>query len=152
MHRSGTSFLARALNLAGVYLGGLGSLTSNEWKYNDDNIRGHWENKKFLELGEKTLSQNNGHWSDVPTQILISEELGKEITNCSEELMNHPSLASGFKDLFIWATFASQKLYNDIDAFNFLEQHAKFYYQASKFYNFIPHTNWQSLPELFLIS
>jgi len=98
MHRSGTSFLARALNLAGVYLGELDSLTSNEWKYYDDNLRGHWENKKFLELGEKTLSQNNGSWENVPTQIQISEELGKEITKCSEEFMNHPSIASGFKD------------------------------------------------------
>ncbi len=84
MHRSGTSFLARALNLAGVYLGGLESLNSHEWKPYDDNRRGHWENKKFLELGEKTLSQNNGHRSNVPTQILINEELGKKITKYSD--------------------------------------------------------------------
>ena len=91
IHRSGTSFLSRALNLAGVYLGELDSLTSNEWKYYVDNRRGHWENKKFLELGEKTLSQNNGSWENVPTQIQINEELGKEIKKCSEEIMNHPS-------------------------------------------------------------
>ena len=36
MHRSGTSFLSRALNLAGVHLGSLESLTSNEWRFQDD--------------------------------------------------------------------------------------------------------------------
>jgi len=47
MHRSGTSFLARALNLYGVNLGNLESLLSHEWKSLKDNPRGHWENKKI---------------------------------------------------------------------------------------------------------
>jgi Uncharacterized protein conserved in bacteria len=33
MHRSGTSFAARAFNLMGVYMGDLGSLLSHEWNY-----------------------------------------------------------------------------------------------------------------------
>ncbi len=44
MHRSGTSFLARGLNLGGVNLGELNSLLSHEWKFYEDNLRGHWEN------------------------------------------------------------------------------------------------------------
>ena len=47
MHRSGTSFLARALNLSGVYLGELDSLMSHDWVYYDENKRGHWEDKKI---------------------------------------------------------------------------------------------------------
>ncbi|MCH6574588.1 MAG: hypothetical protein IH795_05200 [Bacteroidetes bacterium] len=53
MHRSGTSFLVRALNLNGVYLGELDSLLSHEWKAFDDNPRGHWEHKKIYELQKK---------------------------------------------------------------------------------------------------
>jgi len=98
MHRSGTSFLSRSLNLAGVHLGNLKSLTSNEWQFNDDNLKGHWENKKFLELGNKTLSNNNGSWHEVPEHIQIDENLGNEITTHCTNLINHPSLTAGFKD------------------------------------------------------
>ena len=72
MHRSGTSFLARSLNLAGVYLGNLESLTSNDWRFYFDNERGHWENKKFLFLTTKTLSKNNGSWDNLPEKIIIN--------------------------------------------------------------------------------
>jgi len=70
MHRSGTSFLARALNLAGVNLGELESLTSNDWKFYRDNVRGHWENKKILALTNQTLSSNKGSWDDPPPRKL----------------------------------------------------------------------------------
>ena len=56
MHRSGTSFLVRALNLAGVYLGSLDSIITHDLVPAKDNPRGHWENTKLLHLGEKTLS------------------------------------------------------------------------------------------------
>ena len=117
MHRSGTSFLARAFNLAGVYLGELESLTSHEWLYYDDNLKGHWENKQFVELAEKTLSQNNGSWHDIPKKIVIGAELGSEIRKYSEEIMNHVSLASGFKDpriiLFLdaWSKYLPENIF-----------------------------------------
>src|SRR6185437_16733728 len=79
MHRSGTSFVARAFNLMGVYMGDLGSLLSHEWNYTDENLRGHWENKKFLDLGEKTLLDNKGSWHEIPVAINISKEFGLEI-------------------------------------------------------------------------
>jgi len=69
MHRSGTSFLARALNLQGVNLGQLDSLLSHEWKSYLDNPRGHWENKKIFELAEKTLRNSNGSWHKIPEKI-----------------------------------------------------------------------------------
>jgi len=50
MHRSGTSFLSRALNLSGVYLGELDSLVSNEWNFLEDNLKGHWENNKKIRI------------------------------------------------------------------------------------------------------
>jgi len=98
MHRSGTSFLARALNLSGVYLGDLESLTSHEWKFFEDNLRGHWENKEFLALTQKTLSSNKGKWDKIPSKIVLNKKLGKNITKAVNDLMKHGSLAAGFKD------------------------------------------------------
>jgi len=98
MHRSGTSFLIRALNLSGVYLGELESLTSNQWKAKKDNPKGHWENKKFLELTEKTISFSKGSWHEIPEKISINNEIAEELKRQIKNLMQHPSLASGFKD------------------------------------------------------
>jgi hypothetical protein len=98
MHRSGTSFLARALNLRGVYLGDLSSLISHELQPLSDNLRGHWEHKELLNLAELSLSQNNGTWYDVPDNIKIDEKIGSKIYHETQDLLNHPSLASGFKD------------------------------------------------------
>jgi len=41
MHRGGTSFLARALNLHGVFLGDFDSIRNHEWNYHWDNPRGN---------------------------------------------------------------------------------------------------------------
>ncbi len=102
MHRSGTSFLGRALNLSGVYLGGLEDLNSNDWSNQinkSDNLRGHWEHRKLLELQEKTLAFNNGTWDQPPTKdVIINEEIGREVSEHIRRLLSHPSLAAGFKD------------------------------------------------------
>ena len=107
MHRSGTSFLARALNLGGVNLGDLDSLISHEWKPYADNPRGHWENKKIYELSEKTLKQSKGSWYKVPKKITVDKKTGAEITNCTKQLQENAIFASGFKDPRILVTFDS---------------------------------------------
>ena len=98
MHRSGTSFLARALNLSGVYLGPPEDFVSDELRPAVDNLKGHWENKKFLTLSGKTLKLNKGSWDNPPEKIKITKKLGKEISDECKRLYDHPSLASGFKD------------------------------------------------------
>jgi len=98
MHRSGTSFLARALNLSGVYLGNLDSIITHDLAPHKDNLRGHWENTKILHLSEETLEFSNGSWDNIPPKIEINEEIRKEIKESVEELTNYPSLMSGFKD------------------------------------------------------
>jgi len=79
MHRSGTSFLSRAFNLHGVYLGTLSSLLSHEWNAYEDNPRGHWENKTIYELAKKTLKNNNGSWHKVPKKIKVNQNIGRKI-------------------------------------------------------------------------
>jgi len=109
MHRSGTSFLARALNLSGVYLGELDSLLSHEWKFYKDNPRGHWENKKIYGLAEKTFESNKGSWHKIPKKIVVNKRLGKEIKKCTTQLQNNSTLAAGFKDPRILLCFDSWK-------------------------------------------
>jgi len=98
MHRSGTSFLARSLNLSGVYFGEPDSLISNDWKYLKDNLRGHWENKEILELTSKTLEINNGSWDNIPDKILVDEKTGKQISDKIKKISNASILGAGFKD------------------------------------------------------
>jgi len=98
MHRSGTSFLARAFNLRGIHLGNPTDLISDDWRHTEDNIRGHWENKKFLELTNKTLDFNNGSWHKVTENVNISKELGEKIKKEIEELLKQQSLGAGIKD------------------------------------------------------
>jgi len=98
MHRSGTSFLARALNLHGVYLGELESLISHEWKPLEDNPKGHWENKKIYELTEETLKDSKGSWYNVPKKIVVNRKIGSEIKKCINNLQDNSILAAGLKD------------------------------------------------------
>jgi len=100
--RSGTSFLTRALNMCGVFLGDWDDLTSHEWKPVKYNLRGTWENKKIFELQKKTYSYNDLKWPNdniwpKPYELSVNEKLGNEIQSYIEELVNNPSLACGFK-------------------------------------------------------
>ena len=97
MHRSGTSFLARSLNLGGVDLGALESMTSNELFPLNDNKKGHWENKEILSLTEETLHENNGSWDNIPSKINISKKLRTKISKAIQKLDN-PYLITGVKD------------------------------------------------------
>jgi len=98
MHRTGTSFLARALNLYGTYLGELDSILTHDWHGIKENPRGHWENKKILELTEKTLEFSNCTWDNVSQEVIIDEKIGKEINHYVVNLLKNTSLAAGFKD------------------------------------------------------
>jgi len=111
MHRSGTSFLVRSLNLAGVYLGNIESIVSHDWLSHKDNLRGHWENRKILRLLRKTLELNKGSWKNIPPKIEVNEELGKEIQDVIHELDQYPSFLSGFKDPSILICLDSWKKY-----------------------------------------
>jgi len=98
MHRSGTSFLARALNLRGTYLGPSTELITDDFRFHGDNLKGHWESRPILNLAEETLHKNGGTWDEIPPKIIIDDNLGTEIKKISNNLLNHPSLAVGFKE------------------------------------------------------
>ena len=98
MHRSGTSFLARAMNLAGMYLGNLDSMVSHEWRPMQDNLKGHWENARLQKLSQKILSDNKGKYDIPPKKVKVNKKFGLQLKKYTKELDNYSSLASGFKD------------------------------------------------------
>ena len=63
MHRSGTSVLARTLNLIGV---DLGSKDAVRVEPADDNAKGHWEHKEIAFINETILRRYGGSWDEPP--------------------------------------------------------------------------------------
>ncbi len=61
MHRSGTSMVARLLNLCGLYLGEEKDLMGSQ----PDNPEGFWENIRFVNIDDEILSKLGGAW-DLP--------------------------------------------------------------------------------------
>lgn len=61
MHRSGTSLVARALNVCGLYLGETVDLVPAA----PDNPEGFWENSRFLDVNNQVLAAFGGAW-DLP--------------------------------------------------------------------------------------
>lgn len=62
MHRSGTSMVARMLNICGVYFGPERILAESF----PDNERGFWENLDFVDLNNALLQQLGGTWNKPP--------------------------------------------------------------------------------------
>ena len=69
MHRSGTSMVARLLNLCGLYLGEDEDLMRKA----ADNPEGFWENLHFVDINEKILDALQGGW-DIPPAVPPSWE------------------------------------------------------------------------------
>lgn len=75
MHRSGTSLVARLINLLGVHLGpDPRVLTSG-----DDNPKGYWEYRPFVDINDEILDRFGGRWDqppDFPLQWTRDPRLG----------------------------------------------------------------------------
>ena len=98
MHRSGTSFLSRACNLGGVYLGELDELMSHEWNARSDNLRGHWEHQAIFELGNEILVNSKCKWDTIPENLVCDEKICLQLKTILGNLEKPSSLAWGFKD------------------------------------------------------
>lgn len=94
MHRSGTSMVARMLNLAGLYLGEDEDINFT----GPDNVDGFWENRHFVQLNDQILLQNDGAW-DMPTTISAEWK----ISNNAQTLQNEASeLIKKFEKWQFW--------------------------------------------------
>lgn len=63
MHRSGTSLMARLLNLGGLYLGAEHEMLPA----GPTNPDGHWEHEGIVEVNEQLLAEFGGGWDFPPT-------------------------------------------------------------------------------------
>jgi hypothetical protein len=73
MHRSGTSMIAKILNVCGLYLGPEDELLYPESGYMgatiDDNPKGYWENIPFIEFNNEILKTFDGDYIRVPSLL-----------------------------------------------------------------------------------
>jgi hypothetical protein len=98
MHRSGTSMIARMLNLCGLYLGEEGDLHEAQ----ADNPEGFWEHKRFQDVNDKILHLFGGAWDtppNLPNDWLNDPRLApikEEATNLVQEFAGHEHW--GWKD------------------------------------------------------
>ena len=97
MHRSGTSALARGLQMLGVYLG------NNFLDTRPDNPTGYWEDKNIYELNERLLAALGLKWEEVAliddtrwhrpeVEVLLAEA----VEYLRSQFVSHPLW--GFKD------------------------------------------------------
>ena len=63
MHRSGTSLMTGALSLCGLYVG------NNLLSGARDNPRGHFEDRRFLNINNQILIRNGGSWKAPPLAL-----------------------------------------------------------------------------------
>ena len=79
VHRSGTSFLVRALNLAGLWLGEPAQLASIEGRAKSGNPKGNYEHREAVAINEIILRRSRGAWFNPPPQILGDADDGERI-------------------------------------------------------------------------
>ena len=80
MHRSGTSMVARLLNLCGLYLG-----PESEFRPpGPDNPEGYWENIHFVEINDRLLAHLDAGW-DLPPAVCSGWELRPELDPLRKE-------------------------------------------------------------------
>jgi len=93
MHRSGTSALARALQMLGVYIG------ENFLSARPDNPTGYWEDRYICDLNERLLAVLGLKWEDV---ALIDDGCwdGAEAKALQEEAVSY--LESQFVSHALW--------------------------------------------------
>ena len=85
MHRSGTSAVARILNMMGVYFGS----EDVDIKVDNFNPKGYWERKDVWLMNEKILKSTHSEWYSVGSFSLekIPEEAQKEFDDQAKSLI-----------------------------------------------------------------
>ena len=87
MHRSGTSALARVLNLMGLYFGGENVSTGRS----SENVKGFWERRDVRDLNDAVLAAAGGDWdvvSDLDLDGLPSESKTGYVSAAGDIVLN----------------------------------------------------------------
>ncbi len=97
MHRSGTSLVTGLLYHCGLYLG------NNLLMHARDNPKGHFEDRKFININNTLLLSNGGHWKRPPEKIMANPQV---VQKAKRFLSSWPrDRIVGFKDPRICLTF-----------------------------------------------
>lgn len=102
MHRSGTSFIAKALHDAGVYLGEENAILGP----NQHNPLGHWENAHFNSLSDRLLMETGGGWDRLTARDQILKQSERDIwkKDAEDHIKDHERKFWGWKDPRLCAT------------------------------------------------
>lgn len=92
MHRSGTSFISKALAEQGVNMGN--DLGKADW----GNPHGYWENQDFIELNTKILKHVKGEWDIVPSKKKIRQSAEHHKEEVKELVHKYKDDLWGWKD------------------------------------------------------
>lgn len=101
MHRSGTSFLVRTLNLAGLWLGGEDTLHTVEGRAKIGNPKGNYENVEGIAINDAILTRSGGAWYNPPKQLIATKEDANRIVALCDTLQKGQPAAYprwGWKD------------------------------------------------------
>jgi hypothetical protein len=74
MHRSGTSYLVRTLNLSGLWIGAENELNTVEGRAMIGNPKGNYENSAGIAINDNILQRSGGAWYNPPKQVLATED------------------------------------------------------------------------------
>lgn len=99
MHRSGTSFLVRTLNLAGLWLGDDDRLHTIEGRVEGrakvGNPKGNYENAEGIAINNAILARSGGAWYNPPKRLITTADDPARITAL------RASLASGLPEGYL---------------------------------------------------
>lgn len=88
MHRSGTSFLVRTLNLAGLWLGGDDQLHTIAGRAQIGNPKGNYENREGIAINDAILARSGGSWYNPPKQLITNADDAARIVALCNRLAN----------------------------------------------------------------
>jgi hypothetical protein len=101
MHRSGTSFLVRTLNLAGLWLGGDDQLHTVEGRAKIGNPKGNYENNEGIAINDTILARSGGSWYNPPKRLVATaDDAARIVALCNTLANGQPAgyLRWGWKD------------------------------------------------------
>lgn len=75
MHRSGTSFLVRALSLSGLWLGLDPELQTVDGRAFPGNPKGNYESREVAAINETVLLNSGGSWHQPPVEVVATSAL-----------------------------------------------------------------------------